>query len=142
MDPVLHAVIIGDSEVKCLNRTRLYVPANMCIRTFSYGGADAGRLLDIIKRMLLKPLHFVGIYVGGNDLWTERSPENVADDIKLSETEAQKKKRRRLDAFIVKSLAASEDVVLVGVQGRFVAGERQNVPCTQQMATTSPEAAA
>ncbi|XP_077520801.1 uncharacterized protein LOC144132346 [Amblyomma americanum] len=82
MDPVLHAVIIGDSEVKCLNRTRLYVPANMCIRTFSYGGADAGRLLDIIKRMLLKPLHFVGIYVGGNDLWTERSPENVADDIK------------------------------------------------------------
>ncbi|XP_077507209.1 uncharacterized protein LOC144116336 [Amblyomma americanum] len=143
MDPALHGVIIGDSQVKFLNWTRLYVPASMRMCPFSYGGADARRLMDIIRRMPLKPLHIVAKYVCGNDLCTERSPEDIADDIKklvqqaarvarkvflfrtpprLSETEEQKERRRRLDKFLVRSLAASDDVVLVGVQGRFIAG--------------------
>ncbi|KAL1482345.1 hypothetical protein MTO96_033860 [Rhipicephalus appendiculatus] len=77
----LRGCFVGDSQLKFLNSSRLHLGQNCDTCTFSYGGAKAARVMEAME--LLRPgLHFLVIYVGGNDLSTRQSADEIADGIK------------------------------------------------------------
>lgn len=82
---MLRGVIIGDSQMKFLNKTRLYLGKNSKVCTFSFGGADAPRLTRKLRIMKFGPLDFVALYVGGNDLANGKPVDDIALDIKVCE---------------------------------------------------------
>lgn len=81
---MLRGALIGDSQLKFLNRTRLRLHSDVHVCTFSFGGATAVRLADKCRQLGLAALDFVVLYVGGNDLSNGRSPLDVSKDIMVS----------------------------------------------------------
>lgn len=88
----LRGVIIGDSQLKFLNRSRLRLVDSIQTCTFSFGGYDAVRLARAVSDMRIEPVDFAVVYVGGNDLDTNMDPQEICDNIKVSVLKSQNSK--------------------------------------------------
>lgn len=77
----MRGVLVGDSQLKFLNRSRLQFAKDVSTCTFSVGGANAVTLLTKVQQLHLKSMDFVVIYVGGNDLSDGRDPWDICRDI-------------------------------------------------------------
>lgn len=78
---IMRGVLVGDSQLKFLNRNRLQFAQHVCTCTFSVGSADTVTLLTNVQQWHLKSMDFVVIYVGSNDLSYGRDPWDICRDI-------------------------------------------------------------
>lgn len=78
----MKGVLIGDSQLKYVSSSRLQFAENV-VRTctFSVGGATAASLLSKVQQWRLRPVEFVVICVGSNDLTNGRDPWDICRDI-------------------------------------------------------------
>lgn len=84
-DPVsaLRGVLVGDSQLKFLCRSRLRLLPLVSTCTFSFGGHDAVSLQGAIARTHFRRSDFAVLYVGGNDLASGADPREIASNIKV-----------------------------------------------------------
>ncbi|XP_075529501.1 uncharacterized protein LOC142560956 [Dermacentor variabilis] len=80
--PSLRGVIVGDSQVKFLNRSRLRLIESIKTCTFSFAGYNAVRLARAVSTMRFERVDFAVLYVGGNDLESNVDPQEICDNIK------------------------------------------------------------
>ncbi|XP_077513186.1 uncharacterized protein LOC144124425 isoform X2 [Amblyomma americanum] len=79
----VRGVLVGGSQVKRLCRSRLRLCPSVETCTFSFGGYDAVHLASAVRRLNLKPVDFVILYVGGNDLARPNaSPQAICVNVK------------------------------------------------------------
>ncbi|XP_037515371.2 uncharacterized protein LOC119391794 [Rhipicephalus sanguineus] len=80
--PSLRGVVIGDSQVKFMCRSRLPLKASVKTCTFSYAGFDALRMAEAVSSMRFQRVDFAILYVGGNDLANVNAePQEICDNI-------------------------------------------------------------
>ncbi|KAH6919631.1 hypothetical protein HPB50_029380 [Hyalomma asiaticum] len=79
----LRGVIIGDSQMKFLCRSRLRLAASVRTCTFSFAGFEATRLASAVSAIRLQHVDFCVLYVGANDLAnSDKDPQDICDSIK------------------------------------------------------------
>lgn len=78
----MKGVLIRDRQLKYVSSSRLQFAENV-VRTctFSVGGAIAASLLSKVQQWRFRPVEFVVICVGGNDLSNGRNPWDICRDI-------------------------------------------------------------
>ncbi|KAM7299188.1 uncharacterized protein ISCGN_019755 [Ixodes scapularis] len=77
----LRGVVIGDSQIKFLERDRLRLVPSVQVCTFSFPGASTRTLPGEVGRLHLHATDFVAVYVGGNDLYGGDSAEAISSRI-------------------------------------------------------------
>ncbi|XP_075737580.1 uncharacterized protein LOC142777131 isoform X2 [Rhipicephalus microplus] len=80
--PSLHNMVIGDSQVKFMCRSRLPLKGSVKTCTFSFAGYDAVRMAEAVSAMHFKRFDFAILYVGGNNLaYVNGEPQEICDNI-------------------------------------------------------------
>ncbi|XP_037507937.2 uncharacterized protein LOC119383704 [Rhipicephalus sanguineus] len=145
---VLRGCVVGDSQVKFLNETRLYMGSNCATCTFSFGDARAPRLVHHIRH-LLPGLDFIAIYVGGNDLSITSSEEEISDNIKhvlecashvaekvfwfkipprKNDDNNMMQKRRRVNSTVKNYIATANNMICIILEDKFIGSNRSGKP--------------
>ncbi|XP_077507099.1 uncharacterized protein LOC144116257 [Amblyomma americanum] len=79
----LRGVLVGDSQLKRLCRSRLRLRPSVETCTFSFSGYDAVRLASAVRRINLLRADFCVVYEGGNCISRPNtSPQEICDNIK------------------------------------------------------------
>ncbi|KAL3187876.1 hypothetical protein MRX96_000495 [Rhipicephalus microplus] len=80
----LSGVVIGDSQVKFMCRSRLPLKASIKTCTFSFAGYDAVRTAEAVSAMHFQRINFAILYIRGNDLANVNAePQEICDNIGL-----------------------------------------------------------
>ncbi|KAL3173150.1 hypothetical protein MRX96_012287 [Rhipicephalus microplus] len=80
--PSLRGVVIGESQVKFMCRSRLPLKASVKTCTFSFARYDAVRMAEAVSAMHFQRVNFAILYVGGNDLVNVNAePQEICDNI-------------------------------------------------------------
>ncbi|KAM7314221.1 uncharacterized protein ISCGN_004006 [Ixodes scapularis] len=78
----LRGAIVGDSQLKFLERHRLRLVPSVQVCTFSFPGASTRTLPGYVEQLHLHAEDFIAVYIGGNDLFNGDSADDIATRIK------------------------------------------------------------
>ncbi|KAL3190132.1 hypothetical protein MRX96_020449 [Rhipicephalus microplus] len=80
--PSWRVVVIGDSQVKFMCRSRLPLKASVKTSTLSFAGYDAVRTAEAASAMHFQRVNFAILYIEGNDLVNfNAEPQEICNNI-------------------------------------------------------------